>query len=362
LAHIKNDLPDVFSGSVACLGRFGSSVLMLVHSNFLLNNSDVSSSRKIIPILALCFTLLTSLLTMNPASATVDDSCGFGRIQDVDPNTGDTTCTPATWYYESSNDGFTINTYAQMDADSYDIISGVDTYFHLQLVCNARKLQVFVFSAPLDMYPTTDLSGLGSTLIKFDSGSISTAPYHRTSNFNGFYLTNPQTFTQKLINSKTKVSLKFGTIHGTEVMVFPVGDIAKYASKFASKGCSLGKLPVSTKKSPVTWFPAGYYLVSGLNGFAFKDRAGKYNCQSQSADVVDCVDEWIISQKACKHLQLTWGWYSDSAGTNLIKSVITNTSIIALKPTLFEGVLNDSSIDLTGVSTNLSEVKCLAAS
>ena len=327
-----------------------------------MNNASVSNIRKIISIFALVLTLLTSLLTVESANASVDDSCGFGQVEDVDPNTGDTTCTPATWYYESSNDGFTVNTYAQMDADSYDIISGVDTYFHLQLVCNAKKLQVFVFRAPIDMYPTTNLSGAGTAQIKFDSGSISAVPYHRTSNFNGFYLTNPQTFTQKLINSKSKVSLKFGTINGNEVMDFPVGDIAKYVSKFASKGCLLGKLTSPPKKVSSTWYPTGYYVVSGITGFAFKDPGQGYSCQSQNSGVVDCVDEWIISQKPCKHLQLTWSWYSDSAATNLLTSVVANASINSLKPALYEGVLTDPSIDITGGSSTLSGIKCLSTS
>jgi hypothetical protein len=54
-----------------------------------MNNASVSNIRKIISIFALVLTLLTSLLTVESANASV---------------------TPATWYYESSNDGFTVNT------------------------------------------------------------------------------------------------------------------------------------------------------------------------------------------------------------------------------------------------------------
>ena len=252
-----------------------------------------------------------------------------------------------------------------MDADSYDIISGVDTYFHLQVVCNARKLKVFVFSAPLDMYPTTNLSGYGTAQVKFDSGSISSLPYQRTSNFNGFSVTNPQAFTQKLINSKTKVSIKFGTINGTEVMDFPTADIASYASKFSSKGCSLGKIAAPakaapSKKAPAKWYPTGYYTVNSFPGFAFKDLGANYNCLNQDSSVIDCTDEWVVSQKSCTDVQLTWGWYSDKAETNQIASVVTDESLVALRPALLEGALTDPSVDITNAYSSLDKVACVS--
>ena len=203
-----------------------------------------------LPSIAIALVLLFVGLATGASSAVAStyDGCGFGSIaEDYDPESGDPMCAPMNWTLDDSSDAFSKSFNLQQDADEVNSSGSIDIYYHLIFGCEAKKLSVIVYSAPLDMYPRTALNGSGSGQVKFDSGKVSTFAYRHLSNYSGFYLTSPKTFAQSLLNAKTKVAFKVSNMDGPLVMTFAKADLKDYLTKFSKAGCSLGK--VSTPKS-----------------------------------------------------------------------------------------------------------------
>ena len=128
-----------------------------------------------LPSIAIALVLLFVGLATGASSAVAStyDGCGFGSIaEDYDPESGDPMCAPMNWTLDDSSDAFSKSFNLQQDADEVNSSGSIDIYYHLIFGCEAKKLSVIVYSAPLDMYPRTALNGSGSGQVKFDKADL----------------------------------------------------------------------------------------------------------------------------------------------------------------------------------------------
>ena len=334
----------------------------------------------------LIFLLAVLLSTLGPsfpfANASSGDDCGFGKTLSYDTNSDGSTalvCTPITWDLTDTSDAFSHSFILDIRADEIGGTVYVDSLYHLTLECNSKKLSVVVSSAPLDLYPNSNLQGVGSASVKYDNGKVGTFSYHDLQNFSGFYFLTPQVFTQSLITAKSTVALKVNTLDGPDVMTFPIADLASYISKFSSAGCSLGKVvaiaPKKTSKSTNTkgtvvsptpkptsaapqqgsYTPFGYPQAGGsVEGFAFQVHNSGQHCNPSDPNIQGCGQWLMASQNACSDIEVTFGW--GSSANNILGTEVQHFRAMASSAQQIEGDTDNP--NLRGQQAWVLSAKC----
>ena len=175
-------------------------------------------------VLAGAFTVLISLLS---PVAHADDTY--------------TDATETTWGVISSDDGFdkTLTIYKDGDNTGYSDLGTTITYT-IEIQCTKRSLSVIVYGDPLGIYPTTDLYGNGTALVKIDSGKISKYGYLEMKDSSGIGFKSDKLLTSAMLKGKRTVSFKIpSSIQADTVATFTIGDMSKYVQRFKSLGCAL---------------------------------------------------------------------------------------------------------------------------
>lgn len=195
---------------------------------------------KPIKTITLLFTALVLTALPQAAKAEYGDPCGIneGLGYTYDPQTR--VCTPY-WMDFSDDDGF--DSIVQLGVQSVEMryISGIDVVYWLEVLCVNKKFSVLYYSAPIGMYPDTNLYGNGTGQVKFDNGKPRNIKYARTKSFDGISITDGKAFVRSLMNARNSVSIKVYGIDGPAVATFPKGDFASYLYLFRSAGCSVSK-------------------------------------------------------------------------------------------------------------------------
>jgi hypothetical protein len=191
-------------------------------------------------VLTASFSLSTSV------NATSEDACGFGYVlipaaydEVTDTYADADSCEKSTWTWLSNNDGFSSSVAVYIDADVTSYEDDIEVTTTLQIQCRNRRLNVYVSTDPLDMYPDTNLRGVGTAQVRIDSKKIQNFTYEKQSDYSGVLFSNSKKLTTAILSGKSKIRIKIGGINGYNVSAFPKGDLASYASKFKKKGCPL---------------------------------------------------------------------------------------------------------------------------
>jgi hypothetical protein len=187
-------------------------------------------------------------LAFSPISATAADRCGIYNSRNWPDGVPfeQSTCGPTQWTEHTFNDGFESGILIYMENDYPDMeegyweLSNSAEYINrsLWITCSNRKLQIRVDAEYPDSYGYT-----GQGLVKFDSGKPKTFSYQVGSPFDDAFINNTSSFLSSLKSAKKSVSFSIGTLMGTEITTFPVGNLASFQQKFKNAGCSLGSFP-----------------------------------------------------------------------------------------------------------------------
>ncbi len=187
-------------------------------------------------------------LALSPISAIAADRCGMlnSRYWPDGVPLEQSSCGPTQWKEQSFNDGFESGILIYIENDYPDLEEGYwefsksPEYINrtLWITCSNRKLQIHVDAEYPDSFGYT-----GQGKVKFDSGKPKSFSYQVGSPFDSAFINNTSSFLASLKSAKKSVSFSIGTLMGTEITTFPVGNLASFQQKFRNAGCSLGTFP-----------------------------------------------------------------------------------------------------------------------
>jgi hypothetical protein len=149
--------------------------------------------------------------------------------------------TESTWGVISSDDGFTktFTIFKNSSNVGYTDLGTENTY-SIEIQCQQKKLNVLVYSDPIGIYPTDDLSGIGYAQVKVDSGKISKHKYVSLKDSSGIGLWTPKVLISSMLKGKRQVAFKIpSSVQADTVANFALGNLSSYVNKFKSLGCPL---------------------------------------------------------------------------------------------------------------------------
>ena len=79
----------------------------------------------------------------------------------------------------------------------------------------------------------------GKAQIRFDSKPVKQLSYTVNRQFDLISIDNPKAFISEFLKSK-EVLVKIGTVNGSQLSTFHIGDLKNYKKRFTAKGCNLG--------------------------------------------------------------------------------------------------------------------------
>ena len=149
--------------------------------------------------------------------------------------------TETSWGVITSDDGFSKTFTIFKNALNTGVTDfGDDISYGIEIQCEKKKLEVLVYSAPIGIYPSTDLSRNGYAQVKIDSGKVSKYKYAALKDSSGIGIWSPKLLTSAMLKGKKQVAFKIASsIQADTVANFALADLSSYVSKFKSRGCSL---------------------------------------------------------------------------------------------------------------------------
>jgi hypothetical protein len=149
--------------------------------------------------------------------------------------------TDSSWGVISNDDGFTktFTIFKNSINVGYSDLGTENTY-SIEIQCQQKKLNVLVYSEPIGIYPTDDLSGIGYAQVKIDSGKISRHKYVSLKDSSGIGIWTPKVLTSAMLKGKRQVAFKIpSSVQADTVANFALLDLKSYVKKFKSLGCAL---------------------------------------------------------------------------------------------------------------------------
>jgi hypothetical protein len=131
------------------------------------------------------------------------------------------------WEFGRYNDG--IDSFIYVDQDSDERESSV-----LRIYCQKKRLGAWISVDYAD-----SRGWKGSAQIRFDSKPVKKLSYTLGRQFDSIYIDSPKAFVSEFLRSK-RVLIKIGTVDGSELSTFYLGNLKAYKKQFSAKGCSLG--------------------------------------------------------------------------------------------------------------------------
>jgi hypothetical protein len=187
------------------------------------------------------FVLLSVLILffsqLSVGSSRAADECGFGyeyfSLFSLDGMTeidSEEKCRIATWDYEKKNDGFSKYISISMDPDDED--ENNTGFSSVQIYCDKKKIEVYVW-----VEYASSFGWNGSGQVAFDGGAPKKVNYLLQRTFDGVMLKDAKTFMSNLVKAREKFSFKIPTVNGSQILVYPKGNLLEYRSTFAKAGC-----------------------------------------------------------------------------------------------------------------------------
>ena len=130
------------------------------------------------------------------------------------------------WEFDTYNDG--IDNFIYLDQEIFD------DQITLRIYCQKKRIGAWI-SADY----ANSRGWKGEAQIRFDSKPVKKLSYTVNRQFNLVSIDNPKAFIGEFIKSK-KVLVKIGTVNGSQLSTFYLGDLKNYRKQFSAKGCNLG--------------------------------------------------------------------------------------------------------------------------
>ena len=149
--------------------------------------------------------------------------------------------TETSWGTITRDDGFSKTFTIFKNASNTGVTDfGDDITYGIEIQCEKKKLEVLVYSVPIGIYPSTDLSRIGYAQVKIDGGKISKYKYMALKDSSGIGIWSPKLLTAAMLKGKKQVAFKIASsIQEDTVANFALADLSSYVSKFKSRGCPL---------------------------------------------------------------------------------------------------------------------------
>lgn len=194
--------------------------------------------KKLSIFLSLVFVI--SLMSVQSSYASTDENCDFGyesmEYEDEDYNTY-YECELMEWEFTQTSDGFDKKTLLYMPEDLAGLPADTTIYkLGLHLRCTSKKFEVY-FASQYVLFDKDNRAYSKKLQYRVDSGKVISTTFNESTDNEAFFVNSPKTFAANLAKGKKRLSIKFSSSEGTAISQFPISNLSKYRSRFASAGC-----------------------------------------------------------------------------------------------------------------------------